>query len=38
MDIIYVVITVIFFAFAWAFTTMCDRLDVAGQANASSKD
>jgi hypothetical protein len=26
MDILYVILTVIFFALSWAFTVLCDRL------------
>ncbi len=37
MDILYVILTVIFFALSWAFAVLCDRLSAAGQSDAPSK-
>jgi preprotein translocase subunit SecG len=37
MDIVFIILTVIFFVLSWGLAVLCDRLSAAGQANASSK-
>lgn len=31
MDIVFIVLTLIFFALSWAFLKLCDRLSVGGE-------
>lgn len=38
MDIVFIALTLIFFALTWGFMAVCDRLAAPGQGEASNKN